>query len=706
MLTSSWLAVVCGCVAAVVANRDDGFRYAYQDAHQDRLEFAFDEPHRWGPPPRERPFPPSPPPEGHPPPHKRPPGAPHHPPKFPDKTIYEALRDDDRFSRVFKLIDFAEDVAAALNDPESNVTFFAVPDRALGPPHQRHEHKHVGDHRRSPFDEEGVESFFSNDVMKTTDKLELFAALESFVDNGVLATLDSDDDDDKDKERRKKILKKIVSAVLKYHTIGEQLHATDLARNTTFPSSLILGEGSLDGEELRLRIEQPKLIHPSLTLNFYARLIFADVETRNGIIHVLNHPLFPPPSTFQILFGFFDVFSTLSSAIQRVNLTDAVDWHWNWQSKTLDGSPAVTLFAPTNKAFHKLPTKLKLFLFSPFGERALKKILSYHVIPEYVFHSNWVHNASDSLLPENARTQATPSDDALLGAKHTYLEKVHDALLGNLGQLDDPINYPKPSRPETQGHIYPGIPYGPSCMSHLFNPGGPKCANGHRAPDSRRLAYPGAACHSLSPPPPPGRPFPVPDASRCGCSLPPPPPPPPFSGPGAEHHAFPPVPRCPCPPRFPPPPLFPAPSKDHFPWSPPHHPSTPHGPIFKPIFRVNATLPTLLGSNYSLNVHVAQFHSVFPHGYVTKVFVNGLPIVAADVPTRNGAIHVIDRLVKPIGHGKHKHGGDHDHDGRPPPPPEGPHTHEGPFDEFSDDEEVDHAWDDWEEWLPQWANEE
>lgn len=97
MLTRSWLAVVCGCVAAVVATRDD-FRYAYQDAHQDRLEFSesnSDERPRWGPPPKERPFPPpGPPGEHHPP-----PGAPHHPPKFPDKTIYEALRDDDRCVR-------------------------------------------------------------------------------------------------------------------------------------------------------------------------------------------------------------------------------------------------------------------------------------------------------------------------------------------------------------------------------------------------------------------------------------------------------------------------------------------------------------------------------------------------------------------------------------------------------------------------------
>ncbi len=53
----------------------------------------------------------------------------------------------------------------------------------------------------------------------------------------------------------------------------------------------------------------------------------------------------------------------------------------------MQGSPAVSVFAPTNKAFSRLPPKLKLFLFSPFGEKALKKLLQFHVVPEAVLHS-------------------------------------------------------------------------------------------------------------------------------------------------------------------------------------------------------------------------------------------------------------------------------------------------------------------------------
>ncbi|KAJ3524304.1 hypothetical protein NM688_g8585 [Phlebia brevispora] len=141
--------------------------------------------------------------------------------------------------------------------------------------------------------------------------------------------------------------------------------------------------------------------------------------------------------------------------------------------------------------------------------------------------------------------------------------------------------------------------------------------------------------------------------------------------------------------------------------SKPKHPKHPHLPKLphpKPVYSLNATLPTLL-SNHTLHVHVAQFHSILPRGgYITKLFVNGQWVVAADVPTRNGAVHVVNSLIRPFHKGHHGHHGDH-----------GYHFDEEAWFEPSADEEnfdddvddgIDHEWDDWEEWLPQWANED
>jgi len=56
----------------------------------------------------------------------------------------------------------------------------------------------------------------------------------------------------------------------------------------------------------------------------------------------------------------------------------------------------VTVFAPTNNAFARLPKGLQRFLFSRFGERALKKLLEFHIVPEFILYSDWSHNASEA----------------------------------------------------------------------------------------------------------------------------------------------------------------------------------------------------------------------------------------------------------------------------------------------------------------------
>jgi uncharacterized surface protein with fasciclin (FAS1) repeats len=58
-----------------------------------------------------------------------------------------------------------------------------------------------------------------------------------------------------------------------------------------------------------------------------------------------------------------------------------------------EGAPDVTLFAPSNDAWKKLPEKLVLYLFSPFGSKALRKLLLFHTVPDYLIFSEWIHDA-------------------------------------------------------------------------------------------------------------------------------------------------------------------------------------------------------------------------------------------------------------------------------------------------------------------------
>lgn len=51
------------------------------------------------------------------------------------------------------------------------------------------------------------------------------------------------------------------------------------------------------------------------------------------------------------------------------------------------GAIATTAFVPTSGAFERLPKKLRSYLFSPFGQKALKKLLEYHIIPNSILYT-------------------------------------------------------------------------------------------------------------------------------------------------------------------------------------------------------------------------------------------------------------------------------------------------------------------------------
>lgn len=84
-----------------------------------------------------------------------------------------------------------------------------------------------------------------------------------------------------------------------------------------------------------------------------------------------------------------------TSAIQKVGLEDAIDWHYVHKEGGLKphfaGAPAVTVFIPDNDAWKKLPEKLVIYLFSPFGKKALTKLLQFHVVPNFIVHAEWIH---------------------------------------------------------------------------------------------------------------------------------------------------------------------------------------------------------------------------------------------------------------------------------------------------------------------------
>jgi hypothetical protein len=187
-------------------------------------------------------------------------------------TIYEVLSNDPRFTLLTKSLNFVEDVASLLNDSSSDVTFFATPDRAL----RRHGH-HVPhkNHLGVPFIDEIAHNPNFDETISVTGFRDFPTALE------MLDEIKFSRSDSPNHERRKKILKILLRAILRYHMVPATAHdLTGLRSNTTYATGLTIS-GTYGDQPLRLRVSQ-STIPPSTHINFFTSIVRPNIWATNG----------------------------------------------------------------------------------------------------------------------------------------------------------------------------------------------------------------------------------------------------------------------------------------------------------------------------------------------------------------------------------------------------------------------------------------
>jgi hypothetical protein len=86
------------------------------------------------------------------------------------------------------------------------------------------------------------------------------------------------DDDDEDEEKKKRF-KKILHALLKYHTLHAVLNTPDLYRNATYGTALKAKDGSYDGQPRRVSVVND-FFH--FYINFFAKVEWVSVSAANG----------------------------------------------------------------------------------------------------------------------------------------------------------------------------------------------------------------------------------------------------------------------------------------------------------------------------------------------------------------------------------------------------------------------------------------
>ena len=108
-----------------------------------------------------------------------------------------------------------------------------------------------------------------------------------------------------------------------------------------------------------------------------ATVVTADIHCTNGIIHVVDQVILPSSDSIPATAEKAGKFKTLLAAAKAAGLIEV-----------LSGDKPLTVFAPTDDAFAKLPTGTVESLLKPENKQKLAEILKFHVVAGRVFSND------------------------------------------------------------------------------------------------------------------------------------------------------------------------------------------------------------------------------------------------------------------------------------------------------------------------------
>ncbi len=154
--------------------------------------------------------------------------------------------------------------------------------------------------------------------------------------------------------------KELLKSILLYHVVPGDVRASDVVGLAA--ASTALGQRvdiSVKGDTVRID---------------EAKVLKTDILTSNGTIHVIDRVIMP--STKDVVETALEAgsFGTLVAAVKAAGLVEA-----------LQADGPITVFAPTDEAFEKLPAGTVEMLLKPENKDKLVEILTYHVVSGRVY---------------------------------------------------------------------------------------------------------------------------------------------------------------------------------------------------------------------------------------------------------------------------------------------------------------------------------
>ncbi|KAI1163526.1 FAS1 domain-containing protein [Nemania serpens] len=199
--------------------------------------------------------------------------------------------------------------------------------------------------------------------------------------------------------------KEFVEKILEYHILPGLYPAGRVLASHTLPTAL--KSPALGGRPQRLRASIGLF---GLKINFYSKVVVANLFAKNGIAHGVDSILIPPPPARRLISLFPSRFSTLELAAEKTGL---IPHHDKSHEHHLHGT-GLTLFAPTNAAFARLGPAANAFLFNTEkGLGFLRALLKYHVVANQTLYSDayyGVKGEEEDVLPPSSGDEDEESD--------------------------------------------------------------------------------------------------------------------------------------------------------------------------------------------------------------------------------------------------------------------------------------------------------
>ena len=180
-----------------------------------------------------------------------------------------------------------------------------------------------------------------------------------------------------------------LTAILTYHVVPGRVDAATV--------SGLSNATTVNGQRVDVSADDGVMIDG-------AKVVQADIDCDNGIIHVIDEVLLPEERTLDEVAADAGSFGTLIAAANAAGLVD-----------TLRGDGPLTVFAPTEDAFGALPKGTIDSLLQSENRSKLAEILKYHVVSGRVYSDQALKLSSAPTVQGGAVPITRTESGALVG---------------------------------------------------------------------------------------------------------------------------------------------------------------------------------------------------------------------------------------------------------------------------------------------------